>query len=150
MFNESEIIRKLMYEIGLDINKYNIIIDQDTNQPIMMGGKFLKYSFNNKVKLDRDKDIYFNPLTNLNLMKNLFSYYLSKLENENIYFPVYFLLPNETRDKQCIVLRNGTYEIKSNYYKNIILAYLEIIFKIKGGNIDFTYLDKGDRNVNNF
>ena len=132
-----------MNEIGLDLNHEGYVTDQDDMNMVVMEGKLLKYSFETPIPINRNIEIYFDPLNNLQLMSNLFSYLLKKLEiYENVYFPTYFSVKNELY-QNALVVKNDYTTIQTAFYTNITLAYAEMMFIINGGStIDLSQLDK--------
>lgn len=141
--DERVVIKKIMNEIGLDLNSEGYISDQDYNNMVVMEGKLLKYSFETPVPINRNIELYFDPLNNLQLMSNLFSYYLKKLEiYEDVYFPIYFSVKND-QFQNAIVVKNEMHSIQTSFYNNITLAYAEMIFIINGGSpLNLVDLDK--------
>lgn len=139
---EKEIERKLLKHLGLDVNHDNYVIELDTGNVIAFSNKFLKYSYNYFISVNKDKEVYFNPIGNLELVVSLLSYYLNKLdEKEGIYYPVFFTIKDDTRIKNAVVIKNHLESVQTNFYNKINIAYIEAIFKVKNRNIDFSYLD---------
>lgn len=143
IIDERSVIKKIMNEIGLDLNYEGYILDQDTNEVIFVDGKLLKYSFETPVPVNKNIEMYFDPINNLHLMSILFSYYLKKLEiYEDVYFSVYFSVKNELF-QHAIVAKNEGHTIQTNFYNNITLAYAEMISIVTGGTpLDMFELDK--------
>lgn len=135
-----DVIRELMYEVGLDLIN-NTIIDQDTNVALKFDNKLLKYSYDKHININKEKEMFFNPLTNLKLAISLFTHYLSKLERiEQIYFPTFFTIKGNDK-KHAVVVKNHKISIQSNYYYNLTLAYISMIFKINDKDRDLSFLD---------
>ena len=121
----------LMHEIGLDVDKENNIVDQDNGQPIHFNGKELKYNLGEKkIHMGRN-DIGFNPIDDTKIMSHLFSFYLNKKQEEDgTYFPVFFAV-NNSEGKTALQLKGET-SIKSEYFKNESLKYMDAILRING------------------
>ena len=132
----------VMHEIGLDVDKYNNIVDQDNGQPLHFNGKVLKYNLSNrKIHMGRN-DIEFDPIDNTKIMSHLFSYYLDKKnEEDGTYFPVYFPV-NKADGKSALEVR-GNSTFKSKSYKNDSLKYVDLILRINGNtDIDLNDVDE--------
>ena len=137
---------KLMQEIGLDIDNNKHIVDQDTGSLLQFNGKNLKFVENEEEFIPRG-DAAFDPIGNPKLMNHLFSYYTSKIHDEdgryvNIYYPV-----QDSKDvkKGAIELKEEKENIKlrsENYY-NDSLKYMDLILQLNGedGNLS-EYDDK--------
>lgn len=126
--------RILMEEIGLSVDKKNCIIDQDTREPMLYGGKSLKYSSKYEIPIT-NADIKFDPAYNKNLMVNLFKYFLSKIEAEDeIYVKTYSEVPKEDGTSAlCLDLDDKRYMTK--FYRNPTFKYIEMIQVLNCGEI---------------
>lgn len=133
--------KMIMEEIGLTVDKQNRVYDQDTRQPILFKDKSMKYSSQHSVALSNN-DMVFDPANNKGLMGSLFDYYTQKLEDEEgVYVAGHF----EESDENGRVAVNMTVDdkqIKTNYYTNNSLSYLEAIKALNGSNdLDLTGYD---------
>ena len=140
--NKVRVTQILMHEIGLDVDKENNIVDQDNGQPIHFNGKELKYNLGEKkIPIGRN-DIGFNPIDDTKVMSHLFSFYLDKKQEEDgTYFPVYFTV-NNSNGKTALQLK-GENTIKSEYFKNESLKYIDAILKINGTeDLDLSSIDE--------
>lgn len=141
--NLKEMYYNLFLEIGLSINNDNYIYDQDNGIILKYKDKYMKLSFNNEVYAGKN-DIVFDPSTNYNLMIMIFGYYMEKeLANGNdIGYIAQFTEEEFKRTKenkkeryrQRAVVRTKNGDICSNYYYNLYLALIEIIFIISGND----------------
>jgi hypothetical protein len=150
-FNDlKEMYYNLFIEIGLSINNDNYIYDQDTGIVLKYKDKYMKLSFNNEVYAGRN-DIVFDPSTNYNLMVMLFGYYMEKeaANGNDIGYIAQFTEEEFKRTKdqkeryrQRAVVRTRTGDICSNYYYNLYLALIDVIFIISGSlNYDLSNFD---------
>ena len=137
--NFNEMFYELFMEIGLAINNEQYVYDQDTGIILKFKDKRIKMSFTSDVYAGNN-DIIFDPSTNYDLMVKLFGYYIEKETNEgnDIGYIAHFteeengkaFIPKDERFKQRVVVRTRNGDICSNYYYNLYLAYIEIIFII--------------------
>ncbi len=140
---DNQLVNKMiMDEIGLEIGPEDLIIDQDFTQLLTVSGKNLKFMRNNKTRHEKNI-IEFNPSENVKVMVHLFSYYLNKKNLEDgTYFPIYFPVLGSDGKTSALEIK-GDIIIKSKYYKNESLKYLDIIMHINGEeNVDLSYLDR--------
>jgi hypothetical protein len=140
---EIDLNRKILQEIGLDINDQQHVVDQDTFNLIQFNGKNIKYSINNPTVLIGKDDIKFDPINNVKLMSHLFTYHIDKIhEIDGIYYPVFYPIEGEN-GKGAIEAKsdNGTV-VRSNFYNNDSLKYADLIMRINGEkDIDLSELD---------
>ncbi len=139
----NEMYYELFLEIGLGVNSSQYIYDQDTGIVLKYKDKHIKMNFNNNVYAGNN-DIVFDPSTNYNLMVTLFGYYIEKETNEgkNIGYIAQFTEDDQSkafvakgeRFKQRVVVKTTHGDICSNYYYNLYLAYIEIIFILSENN----------------
>lgn len=139
--DKKSIINLVMSEIGLDINSNFNIVDQDSGMVLKYQNKNIKYSNNNYIKINKNTEVFFNILNNLDLTTHMFSYYLEKLNMcDGIYFPIYFI----TRDdhgRNALVVKNNDIKITTNYYNNLILPYIDMILRIGNNTTDLSAFD---------
>ena len=119
--NFNEMFYELFMEIGLAINNEQYVYDQDTGIILKFKDKRIKMSFTSDVYAGNN-DIIFDPSTNYDLMVKLFGYIKPRIQS--------FKFPKDERFKQRVVVRTRNGDICSNYYYNLYLAYIEIIFII--------------------
>lgn len=135
------LVYKIMNEIGLDIDDQNRIYDQDTGNIINFNQKALVYNFHYDINPGFN-EILFDPINNRNIMVNLFSYYLKKLEViENRYFMAFYQVENHNHKKAVEIKANVNEIIGSNYYANECLGYIELIFKLNNELLDLSSFD---------
>lgn len=140
-----EMYFQLFTEIGLGINPQQYLFDQDTGIVIRFKDKYIKATINpGEVIYSGKTDIVFEPAKNYQLMVSLFGYYMDKEINSgesNIHYIAQFIEDDKTREKQRVVVRTATGDITSEFYRNIYLGYIEIIFNLSGHNIDLSNFD---------
>ena len=144
MENNINIPHKIFRTIGLDVDNSNKVIDQDTCRPIEFKGKSIKYTSDpNRNLLLAKNDILFDPINNSKLMSNLFSYYLTKLEeNEGVTFNSYYI-KNGNEGRTALEVKNEDQKITSKFYNNDSMKYIDIILKLSGeSDIDLSEYDK--------
>lgn len=122
----------IMQEIGLGVDNHQKVIDQDTRETLKFKDKNIKYSSQNNVVLTKN-DMPFDPFQTRNLMNSLFDHFTEKANDEDgIYVSMYYDIPGEKGTALEAVV-NGE-KIKSNYYENDALRYLDVIMKINGSD----------------
>jgi hypothetical protein len=126
----------LFMEIGLSVNSNNYLYDQDTGIQIRYKDKYIKATV---VPMDiyaGKNDIIFDPAHNYNLMTTLFGYFLDKESNneegDKIGFIAQFIDDNETKDKQRLSVQTQRGLYASEFYNNLYLAFIEMIFTLSG------------------
>ena len=152
MFSDlKEMYYNLFIEIGLSINNDQYIYDQDTGIVLKYKDKYMKMSFTGDVYAGRN-DMVFDPITNYNLIVTLLGYYIEKeiangndigyiadFKEEEFKREVYV---KGERFKQRVVVKTKNGDFCSNYYYNLYLAYIEIIFILSGNTeYDLTNFD---------
>lgn len=133
--------KMIMEEIGLTVDKQNRVYDQDTRQPLLFKEKNMKFSSQHNVALGNN-DMVFDPANNKGLMNSLFDYYTQKLEDEEgVYVSGHFEEANED-GKMAVNLTVNNKQVKTNYYTNNSLSYLEAIKVLNGSDsLDLTEYD---------
>ena len=123
-----------MEEIGLTVDSKNCVMDQDTREPLLYGGKTLKYSSKYEIPIT-DGDIKFDPAYNKNLMITLFQYYVNKLQEEDeIYVKGYSEVPHESGTSAlCVDMDDKRY--CTNFYRNPTFKYIEMIQILNAGEV---------------
>lgn len=131
--------------IGLSINSANQhLYDQDTQIELRFNDKYIKATVLPIPIYAGRNDIVFDPSTNYNLMLNIFGYFIDKetasedgdkigyiaqsIEDELFVGKVG---ANDIK-KQRLSVRTTRGDFFSNYYFNIYLAYIEMIFILSG------------------
>lgn len=140
--NEMELEYKLLSELGLGVDVNHYLIDQDYGTFVFFNGKHIKAKRNNVEPFVNRHEVYFDPIRNVKLMRNLFQYYISKIHSlENRYFSVFFPIYNENAPG-ALEIKNTTECYRSKCYNNESLRYIDLIFRISGDiDIDLTNLD---------
>jgi hypothetical protein len=132
----------IMQEIGLGVDNYQKVIDQDTREQLKFKEKNIKYSSQNSVVLTKN-DIPFDPIESKNLMGGLFDHFSKKLEKEdNVYISRFYDITDKEKGTALEAVVNGK-KIKSDYYNNNeSLKYLDIIMQLNGSdNINLKQYD---------
>ena len=137
----------LFSTIGLGINRDCLIYDQDTSTLIQMGGKYIKASVcGEPIYVGKDA-IPFDPAKNYKLITYLFCHFLDKAQMSDDGdilggYVSHFIDDNPEKDKQAVVVRTTMKgDIRSRFYYNIYLAYIDCILRIDGYNPDLSNFD---------
>lgn len=132
---------KLMCDIGLDLDNNMNIIDQDFGNIIMIKGKALKASLNNIEPFIGGGDILFDPMNNYKLMANLFSYFIQKTQStEDRYFNVFYPVQGSD-NKTAMEIKENMTVIRSGFYSNPCIAYIDLVFRINDEVYDLSMYD---------
>lgn len=120
----------VMEEIGLGVDSYQKVIDQDSRDQLKFKDKNIKYSSQNSVVTTKN-DIIFDPAENKNLMCSLFDHFTQKIESEeNKYVSMYYDISDNTG--YAIAAMVDGIRVTSDHYNNESLKYIDIIMKING------------------
>lgn len=153
----------IMQEVGLDVDEYGYIIDQDNGSRLQFKGKYIKAS---EYPIGRN-DVKFDPLNNVNMMGNIFSYFTNKIsEEEGRYVDIFYQnQPNKNEPGSMTVkVHNREFSndccefiedepvssenvetIESKKYVNTALQYADLILSISGDPFtDLSGFDKKD------
>lgn len=132
-----EMYYDLFMEIGLGI-KDQYLYDQDNGTFITLKEKYIKANIDGSPLYPGRNDIVFEPDKNYTLIEKLFCFYLDKCkdtEDGDILqgYIAHYIDDNPTKDKQKICVKTvGRGIIESEFYTNIYLAYIDVIFRIAG------------------
>lgn len=139
--NQNLINKIIMQEIGLGVDNYQKIIDQDTRETLLFKEKNMKYSSQNNVLIGRN-DMIFDPINNRFLMMSLFDHFATKIEEEDgKYISIYYDVNGENGSALEAVVDGE--KITSDYYNNDSLKYLDIIMQLNDAeNISLKQYDK--------
>ena len=151
MYNTiQDLIFALLNEIGLSIDRDNVLIDQDNGgQRIYFGGKLIKCSVDpNNPVYSSDVAVVFDPINDMKLMTTILAYYLEKERVLGESYPIAYSFND--RDKQgpsnMIVKiqtsENGITEVVSNFYYNRCLKISDIILRMGGHYCDLSNFDE--------
>lgn len=136
-----EMYYNLFIELGLAVGQNNYLYDQDTGITLKYKDRYIKAALTRTPIYSGAYDIVFDPTQNYNLMVVLLGYYLDKEannENKIQYIAQYIEDNNDPNNKmQRVVLKTKNGDIYSQFYHNIFLAYVEIVFILAG----YTSLD---------
>lgn len=143
MDNE-DLTYKIMQEIGLEVDKYGRVIDQDTNGIVQYRGKIMKIQKDENTYIGR-KDIRFDPANDQKMMNHLFGYYVDKLQNSGEqYVSAYYPVSNS--GKSAVEVKGDNNIIKSKYYNNSSLGYVDAIMRLNGDdNVDLSQFDSKNK-----
>jgi hypothetical protein len=147
MFNEINYLEDLTYalfkEIGLGINEYGFVYDQDTGNVLTYEGKQVKASVDpNHPALANDVYAIFDPVFDNKFMMMMLGYYLKKEEAMGNLDPLSFSEqvadvpqynqnnPVKSRKTRITVICSNRVEYNSAYYYQKGLKYSDIILRI--------------------
>ena len=126
----SEFNLLVLAEIGLDIDEYGNIIDQDNYNQLSYRGK----AFTAKVPAQKGQ-VVFDPLRDQKQMNSLFMYFIDKLgREEERYVTSYYTngTPNKNvKSSIGLVIDDGVKLNSGNYY-NDSLKYMDLIIQLNG------------------
>lgn len=125
---------KLLGEIGLDVTKDGLVIDQDTSEQIYFNQKALRVVDTPDQKLNRS-EVPFDPINDSKLMTRLFSHFNTKLEEDGLpsVSIFYGVEPPDKDGKASIEAKdteNNIYRSKS--YMNDSLRTADVLLQIAG------------------
>lgn len=140
--NINELEYKLLMEIGLDIDTEHRLVDQDFGTFVFFNGKHIKAKRNGIEPFINKHTVYFDPVGNVKFMRQLFQYYINKINQlDGVYFPVFFPIFNQENRTGCIEMKNEEGSFRSEYYHNETLRYIDMIFRISGEILDLRQFD---------
>lgn len=143
--NQAEMFYHLFMEMGLSINSSQYLYDQETGIELKYKDKFIKADVNGNVIYAGKNDIVFDPARNYNMMVTLIGYYIERETingTANFVFIAQSVEDNADRTKQRVVVRTNRGDIASQYYKNVYLGFIEVIFLLAENFIpDLSNLD---------
>lgn len=123
----------LIREVGLGVDERDYLIDQDTGMFIEVADKRIKYGVDKFVSIDRDNEMFYNPLKNLKLVLNMFSLHLTKIcQYDGVVVHEYTVDRNEDQ-AHIITIHTSNGVFYSAPYKKLLLSYIDIIFRLGGG-----------------
>lgn len=139
----------LFIELGLAVDPVNgYLYDTDSRITIRFKDKYIKASVLNIPVYAGKNDIVFEPWKNYSLMTSLFGYYIDKCTvNGDLPFNIIaqYIEDDNTKEKQRVVIRinnqNSVMDIASDFYNNIYLCYIQLVFKLSEIDVDLTNFD---------
>ncbi|MGL5751123.1 MAG: hypothetical protein ACRCXT_11385 [Paraclostridium sp.] len=139
--NVTDIQSALLKEIGLAVDADHNIIDLDYGNQLFMHGKNIKVIVNGVIPVITQHDILFDPINNPKLMNLIFNYHIQKLQSmEGMYFSVFYPVYDEMKAR--LEIKGDEYTYSSKYYYNECLRYIDLIFQIRGDDIDLSVIDQ--------
>ena len=150
--DEFDLVYHLFLEMDLDTDENDYVYDRETLSKLAFNGKMIKASGVPKPLYAGRDDIIFD-IYNYNMMKMLFGYIINKASQDpdvNLQYIADFTedeprrkIFKEDRLKQRMGIRTANKgDIYSDYYNNICLAYVDLIFKIYDNiNADLSNFD---------
>lgn len=128
----------VLTEIGLDVDDYGNIVDQDNNNIIAFKGKTLTNNYP-----PSKGQIVFNPLEDQKQMNSLFMYFTNKIhEEEGSYVSSIFTngTPNKNI-KSNLGITVDDHQMQSKAYYNDSVKYLDLIIQLNGNTVDLSAFD---------
>lgn len=125
----------------VDMKISNItVVSQSTRGEISFNEKVLKYNPNG-FTLVHSGEIKYDPLNNFKQMQIFFSVFLQQQENEEGLYTqmLYDEKHPQDENKIRILIRTNLGNFASQYYYNISLGYMELMFAISGIMVDNLY-----------
>lgn len=133
----------VMDEMGLYVDPYGNVVDQQTDAALQIKGKHLKFVSEGDVSLSRD-EMVFDPLNNQTLANNLFGYYINNRYNEsgNNYVSTYATVAAEGGKGTVEVKVDGNTLASGKYYTDSV-KYADIMMRMNGSDeVDLSEYDK--------
>lgn len=134
-----EMYYHLFTTIGLSINSNGYLYDQDTCELLKYKDCYIKATVHPVPIYAGRHDIVFEPMKNYNLMVSMLGYFIDKESNsddgDNIGFIAQYIEETPDREKQRVVVKTHKGLFASQYYTNIYLGYIEVIFALSGNFI---------------
>lgn len=135
----------MMDEIGLYVDPYGRVVDQQTDSALQIKGKNLKFSVDGSINIGKN-EMEFDPLNNQTLANNLFGYYINNRfnENGNNYVSNYSTVAsNEDKSKGSLEVKvDGRVMTSGEYYLDS-LKYADMMIRMNGSpEVDLSEYDK--------
>ncbi len=148
MKSELEILQDLnsivLREIGLDLDHQYNIVDQDTGVQLQINGKLIKYYFGSEISPDSNinGDKIFDAVRDSYLMNFLVAYYIEKVKEEypELYIYSYHSI-NDKHSPRTALEFKGNLNVRTRFYYNDCLKYIEGLYRLTGCDIDLTEYD---------
>lgn len=141
---QADLEYQLLLEMGLGVDSNFNLIDQDFGTQIFFNAKNVKVIVNGvQPQLNKRTDILFDPINNVQLMRNLFQYYIKKLETEGSVFTVYYPVQGSTPGQAKVEIKDTQLiPYSSKYYFNECLRYIDLIMVLnEDENVDLSMFD---------
>lgn len=134
-----ELIYHVLLDIGLSVNREGYIFDDDSRLYLQFKNKYIKTSINNVAVYAGKTDIIFDPIRNYRMMEYLFGYFLEKEKSFGNNMDIIAHFTEEITDEKGtkmrrVGIRTNIGNIYSNFYKNIYLGFIEMIFRLSDDN----------------
>lgn len=136
----NEIIYILLSELGLTLDSNFNIVEQNTGTVLQFNSKFIKFSYQGPFMIDGQESVWFDPINSEEIASKFYNYYTKVLYDSEA---IRILHINEVQSvsdtRKCIqvtyIENEEKLEYETNYYNNLALAYLEIIFNFSRNDI---------------
>lgn len=143
---EQELLRKIIQEVGLEINTQEYLVDQDLDEIIIYNNTPLRFTLNTVFLMPiTSTDVIFNPIRDIEIAKFILSYYMTKL---CYMYNRHFTFTGTYKDmNHCFVaevkeqVHGITHIIKSDPYNIQNLAYIDLIFKLTDDSLNLSTFD---------
>lgn len=142
-----EMYYNLFLELGLAVNNDGYLYDTESNIVLKFKDKYIKAAMTRTPVYPGAFDIVFDPSQNYMLMVYMMGYYIDKEssngEDRIGFIAQYIDEDRSTDDKiQRVVVKTRNGNIYSQYYHNIFLAYIEMVFILSGNtSLDLSNFD---------
>ena len=139
----TEMYYNLFNEIGLSINAQQYLYDQDTGITLRYKDKYMKATTSIEPIYAGKSDIIFDPANNFNCMVTLFGYFIEKITaSDNFPYKAQYVEDNPDKTKQRLVVQTiDGKEYTSEFYNNLYLGFIEVIFQISGFPVNLNNFD---------
>lgn len=129
---KEELTVKIMQDIGLEIDRNNNVIDQDTGVQLQFKGKNVKFNACSPVSISKG-DVLLDPVENPTMMSQLFSHFTNKLDDEDgRYISIVYSSNTDKNGKGYVECKEGSNTLRSDEYYRDSLKYASLIMKLNG------------------
>lgn len=148
MKSELQILQELnnfvLREVGLDLDHQYNVVDQDTGVQLQINGKLIKYYFGTDTNPDSNVngDKILDAVRDSYLMNFLVAYYIEKVKEEepDLYIYSYHSINDRYSPKTALEFK-GSLNVRTRFYLNDCLKFIEGLYRLTGGDIDLTEYD---------
>lgn len=134
LLNINHLYNLVLTCVDMKINNITVV-SQTTKGDISFNDRVLKYNPNGFTLVHKG-EVKFDPLNNFKQAQQLMSIFLQMQEQEEGLYTQMFYDEKNSEDKTRIFMRTNLGNFASQYYYNISLGYIELIFALSGIMVD--------------
>lgn len=130
----NDVIYELLNELGLAVSNDNYIVFQNGTK-LKFNSKDIRFSYEDRFMIDGKKEVWFDPINNTEMIKNLYNYYTILHYDET---KLKIINTKEVQDNKSFKhkLNISFYEedqtkgeMNTPFYNNINTAYIQIMLR---------------------